>query len=281
MIFSSPSGDGGKPLAHYDASATKGVTFRAALGNPQAAQLITLQMNVDGSQWDYTKDIIVSGTTWQQITVLWTDLQAAGGAPPFAPAALNQIVFPFIASATVDLYLDDGAVVPEGRRPAPELLRLGRSRRRGRGHGGRVVGGFALRLGQAGAPATGRRSVGPPAQQISIDGHRLGPALGGVEPIGVMRQRRVRRRPGVVVCGRRGLSRRGGARGGGGALRRDRRLGAAARAVAEGARARDRAAGDGAEARAQPRRPEGPGDAAVQAAAEHAARSLDGRLRRG
>jgi hypothetical protein len=111
VIFDSPNGDGGKPLAHYDASATTGVTFRVALGDAQAAKLFTLQVNLDGSQWDYTKDVVVTGTTWQQVTIAWTDLEAATAAPKFAPAALNQLVFALFAGADVDLYIDDLAFV--------------------------------------------------------------------------------------------------------------------------------------------------------------------------
>jgi hypothetical protein len=109
LIFGSANGDGGKPLPHYDASATTGITFRAALGHAKATQLFTLQYNLDGSQWDYTRDVIVAGTTWQQVTILWSDLESAAAAPKFSPAALNQIVFPFTPDTDVDLYIDDVA----------------------------------------------------------------------------------------------------------------------------------------------------------------------------
>jgi hypothetical protein len=112
VIFSS-AGDGGKPNDHYDASATKGLTFRVALGNAKAAQLLTVRVNLAGSNnFDYTKDVIVNGTTWQEVTIAWTELQAAAAAPKFSAATLNQIVLPFAAGDDVDLYVDDLAFVP-------------------------------------------------------------------------------------------------------------------------------------------------------------------------
>ncbi|HEX4405035.1 MAG TPA: hypothetical protein VH560_09415 [Polyangia bacterium] len=110
IIFSS-GGDGGKPADHYDASGTKGITFRAALGAANTSMLFTLQLNAAGSPWDYTKDVVVKGTTWQDVQILWSDLEAAPAAPAFTPATLNQIVFPFAADADVDLYVDDIAFV--------------------------------------------------------------------------------------------------------------------------------------------------------------------------
>jgi len=110
IIFSS-GGDGGKPGDHYDASAARGITFRAALGDAKAMTLFTLQLNATGSDWDYTKDVVVTGTTWQDVTILWSDLQAAPGATPFSPATLNQIVFPFSPGSMTDLYVDDVAFV--------------------------------------------------------------------------------------------------------------------------------------------------------------------------
>jgi hypothetical protein len=110
IIFSS-GGDGGKPADHYDASGTKGITFRAALGAAKTNMLFTLQLNATGSQWDYTKDVVVTGTTWQDVQILWTDLEAAPAAPAFTPATLNQIVFPFSPDINVDLYIDDIAFV--------------------------------------------------------------------------------------------------------------------------------------------------------------------------
>jgi hypothetical protein len=109
LVFSTPAG--GKPLDHYDASATKGVTLRIALGDDAASKLVTLQVNLAQSPWDYTKDVAVAGTSWQTVTVLWTDLEAAAGAPAFAADALNQIVLPFFAGTNVDLYIDDVAFV--------------------------------------------------------------------------------------------------------------------------------------------------------------------------
>ncbi len=110
IIFSS-GGDGGKPAAHYDASGTRGITFRAALGAAKTNMLFTLKLNAAGSPWDYTKDVVVTGTTWQDVQILWSDLGAAPAAPAFTPATLNQIVFPFAADANVDLYVDDVAFV--------------------------------------------------------------------------------------------------------------------------------------------------------------------------
>jgi hypothetical protein len=111
IIFGTPV-PGGKPLAMYDASATKGVSFRIALGaEGDANKVFTLQVNLAKSTWDYTKDVVVAGTTWQTVTVLWTDLQAAAAAPAFSPATLNQLVIPFVDAGNVDLYLDDFAFV--------------------------------------------------------------------------------------------------------------------------------------------------------------------------
>jgi hypothetical protein len=107
LIFSGATGDGGKPANRHDASATKGVRFRVALGDAKATKLLTVSVNQADSQWDYTKDVIVNGTVWQDVEILWTDLQAAPAAPKFSAAALNQIVFPFIPNADVDFYLDD------------------------------------------------------------------------------------------------------------------------------------------------------------------------------
>src|SRR5260221_217309 len=81
-------GAGGARADHYDAGASRGVSFRVALGDAAASKLLTLQVNLAGSQWDYTKDVTVGGTTWQTVTVLWTDLRAAPGAPAFSAAAL-------------------------------------------------------------------------------------------------------------------------------------------------------------------------------------------------
>jgi hypothetical protein len=111
IIFSSPAPGGGTPLDHDDASATRGFSFRVALGDPAASKLVSLQVNLAGSKWDYTKDVPIDGTTWQTVTVLWTDLESAPGAPAFSPAALNQIVFPFFPDTDVDLYIDDVAFV--------------------------------------------------------------------------------------------------------------------------------------------------------------------------
>jgi hypothetical protein len=112
IIFSGGVGDGGKPANRYDASATRGLTFRVALGDARATKLLTVQVNLADSQWDYTKDVIVSGTTWQEVQIPWTDLQAAAAAPKFSAAALNQIVFPFSPNANVDFYIDDVAFLP-------------------------------------------------------------------------------------------------------------------------------------------------------------------------
>jgi hypothetical protein len=106
LVFSTPAA-GGKPLDHYDASATSGLSFNIALGDAGPAQLITLQVNLAQSPWDYTKDVPVAGTAWQTVTIPWSDLEAAPGAPAFSAAALNQIVFPFFADTPVDLYMDD------------------------------------------------------------------------------------------------------------------------------------------------------------------------------
>jgi len=111
IIFNTPVA-GGKPVAMYDASATKGVSFRIALGaEGDTNKVFTLQVNLAKSTWDYTKDVVVAGTTWQTVTVLWSDLTAAAAAPAFSPATLNQLVIPFVDAGNVDLYLDDFAFV--------------------------------------------------------------------------------------------------------------------------------------------------------------------------
>jgi hypothetical protein len=86
------------------------VTFRVALGGGGANKLYTVQVNLAKSSWDYTKDVVVAGATWQTVTILWSDLQAAPAAPAFSPAALNQIVIPFV-DGDVDIYIDDIAFV--------------------------------------------------------------------------------------------------------------------------------------------------------------------------
>ena len=110
IVFSTPA-PGGTPAARYDASGTTGISFRIALGDASASKIVTLQVNLAGSQWDYTKDVAVDGTAWQTVTILWSDLQAAPTAPAFSPAALNQLVFPFFPDTDVDVYLDDLAFV--------------------------------------------------------------------------------------------------------------------------------------------------------------------------
>jgi hypothetical protein len=110
LVFSTPRSDG-KPADHYDASGTRGVSFRVALGDASASKLLTVQVNLAGSQWDYAKDVTVAGTSWQTVTVLWSDLAAAPGADAFSAAKLNQIVLPFFAGVDVDLWIDDLAFV--------------------------------------------------------------------------------------------------------------------------------------------------------------------------
>jgi hypothetical protein len=111
LIFSG-TGAGGKPVNRYDASATKGVRFRVALGDAKATKLLTVSVNVADSLYDYTKDVIVGGTAWQDVEVRWSELQAAAAAPAFSAAGVNQIVFPLIPHADVDLYIDDMAFIP-------------------------------------------------------------------------------------------------------------------------------------------------------------------------
>jgi hypothetical protein len=109
LVFATPAAD--KPLDHFDASATTGVSLRIALGGAAATKLVSVQVNLAQSKWDYTADITIAGTAWQTVTIPWSELQAAPGAPAFSPATLNQIVFPFFAGADVDVYLDDIAFV--------------------------------------------------------------------------------------------------------------------------------------------------------------------------
>jgi hypothetical protein len=104
--------DGGKAPAFFDASATSGVVFYVALGDPKATTLFTVQVNLADSQWDYTADIVVAGTAWQKVEMRWANLQAGAAAPKFSAAKLNQLVFPLVADAPVDLYLDDLAFLP-------------------------------------------------------------------------------------------------------------------------------------------------------------------------
>jgi hypothetical protein len=111
IVFSTPM-PGANPVPMYDASATKGLTFRVALGaEGDANKVYTVQVNLAKSTWDYAKDVVVAGTHWQTVTILWSDLTAASGAPAFTPATLNQIVIPFVDAGNVDLYLDDIAFV--------------------------------------------------------------------------------------------------------------------------------------------------------------------------
>src|SRR5450432_359369 len=110
LVFSTPV-EGGKALDHYDASGTMGISFRVALGDAKASKILSLQVNLAQSQWDYTRDVSVTGTTWQEVRILWTDLQAAAAAPAFSAAGLNQLVFPFFPNADVDVYIDDLAFV--------------------------------------------------------------------------------------------------------------------------------------------------------------------------
>ena len=50
LVFSTPVA-GSKPLDHYDASATRGFSFRIALGDPAASKLVSLQVNLTGATW--------------------------------------------------------------------------------------------------------------------------------------------------------------------------------------------------------------------------------------
>jgi hypothetical protein len=104
--------EGGKAPAFFDASATSGVVFYAALGDVKATTLFSVQVNLADSQWDYTADVVVAGTTWQRVEVRWADLKAGAAAPQFSAGKLNQLVFPFVADAPVDLYVDDLAFLP-------------------------------------------------------------------------------------------------------------------------------------------------------------------------
>ena len=110
LVFSTPVA-GGVPLAKYDASGTKGLTFRMALGKAKVSSVFSVQVNLAQSTWDYSKDVIVAGQTWQTVTVLWSDLQSAPNATPFDAAQLNQIVFPLSPDSEIDLYIDDLAFV--------------------------------------------------------------------------------------------------------------------------------------------------------------------------
>jgi len=110
IIFGTPVA-GSVPTASFDASATKGVSFHIALGAEGMNKIYTLQVNLAKSSWDYTKDVVVAGAKWQTVTVMWSDLQSAPGAPAFSPAMLNQIVIPFVDEGNVDIYIDDLAFV--------------------------------------------------------------------------------------------------------------------------------------------------------------------------
>jgi hypothetical protein len=107
IVFGSGGPVGGKPAPYYDARATKGLTFRAGLGDPAAARLYTVQVGLAGEKWSYTKDFFLDGTAWKRIDVRWSELTAAKQAPAFSAARLNQIVFPLVSGVPVDLYLDD------------------------------------------------------------------------------------------------------------------------------------------------------------------------------
>jgi hypothetical protein len=115
MVLATTGTSTSKPAAFYDASASGGVTFRAALGNARAAKTFTVRLGVAGSPWAYTKDLVVDGPAWKTFEVRWADLDAASGAPPFSPSALAQIVFPFASGAPVDLFLDDVALLGHTR----------------------------------------------------------------------------------------------------------------------------------------------------------------------
>ncbi len=86
--------------------------FWVALGDPAATKVFTVQVNLAGSQWNYTADVFLDGAAWKKIEVRWSELQAAPAAPKFSPAAINQIVFPFTPDGLVDLYVDDLAFLP-------------------------------------------------------------------------------------------------------------------------------------------------------------------------
>src|SRR5882724_3812081 len=49
--------DGGAPADRFDASATTGLSFRVALGDAAATKLLSVQVNLAQSPWDYTNDV--------------------------------------------------------------------------------------------------------------------------------------------------------------------------------------------------------------------------------
>ena len=111
IIFSS-GGAAGAPMAElYDASATKGITFRAAMGDKQASRMFSIRVGEAESTWSYTKDIEVKGTAWESVNIVWTELDKAPQAPAFDPSKLNQLVLTLTSGADVDIFLDDVAFI--------------------------------------------------------------------------------------------------------------------------------------------------------------------------
>jgi hypothetical protein len=109
IIFS--SGAAGAPTESYDASATKGITFRAAVGDKQASRMFSIRVGETESTWSYTKDIEVKGTAWESINIVWTELEKAPQAPAFNPSKLNQLVLTLTSGAAIDIFLDDVAFI--------------------------------------------------------------------------------------------------------------------------------------------------------------------------
>jgi hypothetical protein len=110
IIFS--SGGAGAPVAEfYDASATKGITFRAAVGDKQASRLFSIRVGQEGSTWSYTKDVEIKGTAWEAVNIVWNELDKAPAAPAFDASKLNQLVLTLTSGADVDIFLDDVAFI--------------------------------------------------------------------------------------------------------------------------------------------------------------------------
>ncbi|HET6280856.1 MAG TPA: hypothetical protein VFH73_07820 [Polyangia bacterium] len=109
IIFGSGAGT---PMAEfYDASATKGITFRAAVGDAHASRVFSVRMGVAGSTWSYTKDIEVKGTAWESVNLIWAELEKAPAAPTFDASKLNQLVLTLTSGADIDIFLDDVAFI--------------------------------------------------------------------------------------------------------------------------------------------------------------------------
>jgi hypothetical protein len=115
------TGSGELDKKPYDASAYSGITFwgKAAMAIGVTMQLPDIDTQKAGGRCttcDYHYGALVPFTTeWQRFVVRWSDLQLTPGTIPaptaFAPNGIIAFQFFFVSGKTVDLWIDDIALI--------------------------------------------------------------------------------------------------------------------------------------------------------------------------